>query len=100
MSFVGHVDCHRMVMGPVWPFAIIGNARAVAPAAPARNLRRVGFAVLPFWVASVMASSVVIGLWRGAMRRAHRRPQGLRRQHFATPPGNKAAYRQAGDGRK
>src|SRR6185503_5141741 len=66
MSFVGQVDCHRMVIGPVCPFEIIGNARAVAPAAPARNFRRVGFAVLPALVASVMASSVVIGLWGSA----------------------------------
>jgi hypothetical protein len=32
-----------MAIGPVWPFAIIGNARLAVPAAavaPARNFRR------------------------------------------------------------
>src|SRR4051812_18841057 len=42
MSFEGHVDWNRMLIGPVWPLEIIGNARADAPAAPAMNLRRVG----------------------------------------------------------
>ncbi len=44
MSFAGQVDCQRMLIGPVWPLAIIGKpsvaAPAVAAAAPARNLRR------------------------------------------------------------
>src|SRR5215467_1748748 len=43
MSFEGQVDWKRKLIGPVWPFAIIGKpnvAPAVAAAAPARNLRR------------------------------------------------------------
>src|SRR5258706_7407402 len=44
MSFAGHVDCQRMLIGPVWPLAIMGKpsvaAPAVAAAAPVRNLRR------------------------------------------------------------
>src|SRR5215471_14670257 len=44
MSFEGQVDWKRKLIGPVWPFEIIGKpsvaAPAVAAAAPARNLRR------------------------------------------------------------
>src|ERR1700688_1442313 len=42
MSFCGQVDWKRKLSGPVWPFEIIGNASAPAPAPAARNLRRVG----------------------------------------------------------
>src|SRR5437773_400942 len=48
MSFVGHVDCQRIEIGPVCPFAIIGKASAAPPATPLaafRNLRR--FAATP-----------------------------------------------------
>src|ERR1700719_2015331 len=43
MSFDGHVDCQRIEIGPVCPFAIIGKASAAPPATPLaalRNLRR------------------------------------------------------------
>src|SRR6478736_6419940 len=44
MSFDGQVDWKRMLIGPVWPLAIIGKPRVAAPAvaaaAPVRNLRR------------------------------------------------------------
>jgi hypothetical protein len=43
MSFAGQVDWKRIEVGRwrPWPLAIIGNASVLAPAAPARNLRRV-----------------------------------------------------------
>src|SRR6478609_8147478 len=47
MSFDGHVDCQRMLIGPVWPLAIIGKPRVAAPAtvppAARRKPRRVAF---------------------------------------------------------
>jgi len=43
MSFCGHVDCQRIVMGP-WALRTEGKPRAAAPAAasaaPVRNVRR------------------------------------------------------------
>src|SRR5678816_4150070 len=35
MSFVGHVDWKRMLIGPAWPFAIIGKPSVPAVAAVA-----------------------------------------------------------------
>jgi hypothetical protein len=47
MSFAGQVDCQRMLIGPAWALAIMGNPAAAAPTLPvtaaARNLRRDGF---------------------------------------------------------
>src|SRR5947207_8285348 len=67
MSFAGQVDCQRIVVGPVacWPLPIIGNARADAPAAPARNLRRVEFGVaaaatgMPSFIVSPLGWSAI-----------------------------------------
>src|SRR5437773_2484299 len=41
MSFCGHVDCHRIVIGPC-AFTTVGKPRAAVPAtaAPVRNVRR------------------------------------------------------------
>src|SRR5689334_3934618 len=67
MSLVGQVDCQRIVIGPVWPFEIIGNASAVAPAAPAMNLRRVGLAAAsaaPFVSSFLGPPSWVVGDYR------------------------------------
>src|SRR5436190_12778264 len=57
MSFADQVDCQRMEVGPVacWPLPIIGNASAEAPAAPARNLRRVVL-LMDFLLLGVRAS--------------------------------------------
>src|SRR2546425_9640563 len=48
MSFCGHVDCHRIVIGP-WAFTTAGKPRAAAPAAataaPVRKVRRDGSGV-------------------------------------------------------
>src|SRR6185295_16772769 len=45
MSFVGHVDCQRIVIGPVCPFEIIGKPSVAPPATTAvalfRDFRRV-----------------------------------------------------------
>ena len=61
MSFEGQVDCQRIVIGP-WALAIIGNARAEAPAAPARNLRReMGVAGFATGFLSVMGVLLGVG---------------------------------------
>src|SRR3954470_4618510 len=68
MSFDGHVDCQRIEVGPVaaWPLPIIGNANAPAPAAPARNLRRVGDG-LDATVLSVVMDVSSVGLRFGTL---------------------------------
>src|SRR4029453_2405889 len=65
MSFAGQVDCQRMEVGPVaaCPLPIIGNASAPAPAAPARNLRRVADVFGATVLSSFMVFSSVIALW-------------------------------------
>src|SRR4051812_6719633 len=49
MSLDGQVDWNRMLIGPVWPFAIIGKPSVAAPAtvppAARRKPRRVAFFV-------------------------------------------------------
>jgi hypothetical protein len=49
-----------MEIGPVCPFEIIGKASAEAPAAPARNLRRV---VLGAVVATLVLSFMNFSSW-------------------------------------
>src|SRR5882672_2185715 len=60
MSFDGQVDCQRMLIGPAWPLAIIGNPRVAAPAvaaaAPARNLRREAVSVFLDWSLLIRSS--------------------------------------------
>src|SRR5215467_6373939 len=70
MSFEGQVDWKRKLIGPVWPFEIIGKpsvaAPAVAAAAPARNLRREAVSVFLDW--SLLMRSSIGSVWLGRFR--------------------------------
>src|SRR5258708_36931352 len=83
MSFDGHVDWNRMLMGPVCPFEIIGAASAAAPAAPARNLRRggVGGAAEATWFFRAVKGFLLVAFCRRAGARFI-----LRRAAASGPP--------------